>query len=209
MPLAERIAQAAIAVGGGLRPDKRNKEKGYDYISADQILHVCGKALANVGVVVIPSITSDSVVVSEVKANTASGMLTRYDAHIIFEMIVSDGEDEARIPWVGHGCDFSLPDKAIYKAITSGHRYFLAKLLNVGVGNEDSEHDPASPGVPAKPTWVTLEEALKMLTPKGKRFEELSDEQLNQLISFPSLDEVKKAGARMVLESRHNGVQQS
>jgi hypothetical protein len=29
----------------------------------------------------------------------------------------------------------------MYKAITSGHKYYLMKLLNIGEGNEDGEHD--------------------------------------------------------------------
>lgn len=138
MGLASRIAKASAAVGGRLKADSRNNEQKYDYISADKILSVCGQALAEQGVVVIPAIAAEVVDI----VDRGNGKY-RYDAAVTFHMIVADDEKEITAMWVGRGSDYTVPDKATYKAITSGHKYFLMKLLNIGEGNEDGEHDPA------------------------------------------------------------------
>jgi hypothetical protein len=138
MGLASRIAKASAAIGGRLKADSRNQEQKYDYISADKILSECGQALAEQGVVVVPAIVADAMEIMD-RGNGKS----RYDAIVTFHMTVADDEKELVMSWVGRGSDYTVPDKALYKAITSGHKYFLMKLLNIGEGNEDSEHDAA------------------------------------------------------------------
>jgi len=138
--LASRLAAASVAVGA-LATDKRNAQQGYDYISADKILERCGDALAHAGVILIPSITAEDTQAIEVTTNRGTGI--RYDAAITFAMTLTDGETTLEFPWRGRGSDYAVPDKALYKAITSGHKYFMMKLLNVGVGNEDGEHEAA------------------------------------------------------------------
>lgn len=136
--LVQRINMAATAVGA-LKPDKTNTFQNYQYISADKILERCGNALASAGVLILPSI------VEKVVETYTNGNKARYDATVEFIFTVTDGVTELRSPWVGMGVATDSPDKALYKAITSGHRYFLTKLLNVGVGNEDSEHEHVEP----------------------------------------------------------------
>lgn len=135
--LAAKICKATQEVGGKLAPDKRNKEQGYDYISADKMLAECGQALANAGVTVFPSITETAIVEAP-----RQGKGPRYDARITLAFTVTDGVESFSCLWTGMGSDYTVPDKAIYKAITSGHKYFLTKLLNVGAGNEDGENEP-------------------------------------------------------------------
>ena len=138
--LASRLAAASVAVGA-LATDKRNAQQGYDYISADKILERCGDALAHAGVILIPAIIAEDTQAIEVTTNRGTGV--RYDAAVTFAMTLTDGETTLEFPWRGRGSDYAVPDKALYKAITSGHKYFLAKLLMVGVGNEDGEHEEA------------------------------------------------------------------
>lgn len=133
--LIGKIAAASLKVGA-LATDRTNAQQKYDYISADKVLTVAGAALAQSGVVIFPSITSES---TEAVKTDKGG--TRYDAVVHFAMIVTDGATQMEMPWTGRGNDYSVPDKALYKAITSGHKYFLMKLLNIGVGNEDGEHE--------------------------------------------------------------------
>lgn len=138
--LAAKIAAATKAVGGRLAADKRNREQGYDYVSADKILAVAGQALAEQGIVVLPAITQTTI--NSVTYTSARGNAgTRYDARVDFSIRVTDGDCQIELPWIGAGSDYAVPDKAVYKAITSGHRYFLAKLLAIGEGNEDGEHE--------------------------------------------------------------------
>jgi hypothetical protein len=133
--LAQKLAAARKKIGS-LQPDKRNQDQKYDYISADKILEKCGDVLADVGIVIIPSVTN----VSQ-SATERAGKSTRLDALVEFEFVITDGETSYTAMWAGSGNDYSTPDKAVYKAMTSGHKYFLMKLLNIGVGNEDGEHE--------------------------------------------------------------------
>ena len=147
--LASKIAEASKVVGGQLEADKRNAQQNYDYVSADKILSKCGQALAGEGVSVFPSITSQDVETVNYTDNYGK-QKTRFDASVALVMFVSDGEQSMELTWAGRGSDFGVPDKALYKAITTGHKYFLAKLLNVGAGNEDGEHETPE-SVPAAP----------------------------------------------------------
>jgi hypothetical protein len=144
--LAARIAKASQQVGA-LATDKHNKQGEYDYISADKILDRAGGALADNGLALIPSITG-----LEAGTGQTRGGSTFYTATVKFEMHLTDGTSEAYYPWAGMGVDYTAADKAMYKAITSGHKYFIMKLLNVGVGNEDGEHEEAPPEEKAKAT---------------------------------------------------------
>ncbi len=163
--LISKIAAASTKVGA-LMPDKTNTAQNYSYISADKILQRAGDALAEAGVVIIPAITKEAV--NEVTyTDSYNKTKTRYDAIISFEMLISDGTSEFKAPWTGRGSDFSVPDKAMYKAITSGHKYFIAKLLNIGVGNEDGEHEYAQPAQPAqKPVDVAFDAPAMQLATK-------------------------------------------
>ena len=133
--LSAAIAKATLDVGA-FAADKRNTEQNYGYISADAVLERGGQALARVGIAVIPAVTS-----WDVKFTPRQGRSDRIDALVNFDMTVTLGSEVMHALWAGCGSDYSTPDKALYKAITSGHKYFLMKLLNISVGNEDSEHD--------------------------------------------------------------------
>lgn len=137
--LAQKIAEASIAVGK-FAADKRNKEQGYDYISADQVLAKAGDAIARAGFAVMPGISDVVLTFTE-----RQGKSPRIDARVEFIMRLTDGETDIQDAWIGYGSDYSVPDKAVYKAITSGHKYYLMKLLNIGAGNDDSDHDEPEP----------------------------------------------------------------
>jgi hypothetical protein len=133
--LAGKIAKASIEVGA-FRADKKNQDQNYAYISADQVLSRAGDALAKQGIAVIPNTVKTTLTTVE-RPNKSP----RIDAAVEFSMSIRDEDSEITASWIGFGSDYMTPDKAIYKAITSGHKYFLMKLLNIGIGNEDSEHE--------------------------------------------------------------------
>ena len=138
MSLTSKIAAASKRVGGRLATDKTNKEQGYQYLSADAILGAGGQALAEEGVVIFPSVIDWAIN----QFVTDKGK-TRYDARVNYVFTVACDEEARDFVWVGLGSDYTVPDKAYYKAVTSGHKYFVAKLLNVGAFNEDGEHEQA------------------------------------------------------------------
>lgn len=166
--LAERIAWASIQVGA-FDPDKRNKEQNYEYISADAVLARGGHSLAVNGVSVVPSIVSADI--TPTKYTTRSGSeSTRHDARVVFSMLVTCGdgpENNMAIQWFGFGSDYTTPDKSAFKAITSGHKYFLMKLLNIGAGNEDGEHENP-PAEPERVSSTTANRARAVAAPPAK-----------------------------------------
>jgi hypothetical protein len=137
--LAEKIAAARVKLGS-LKPDKTNKDQNYMYISADKILERAGDVLSEAGITIVPTVV-DTALTNVERPNKTP----RIDAVLKMSFQVTDGLTDYIAFWVGCGSDYVTPDKAIYKAITSGHKYFLMKLLQVGVGNEDSEHENPEP----------------------------------------------------------------
>lgn len=133
--LAEKLAAIRLEMGS-LSPDKTNKDQNYKYISADKVLERAGDVVAKYGVVIIPS-----VVETELKFVPRANKSDRIDAVVRMTIVVTDGDSDYSADWTGAGNDYTAPDKAIYKAITSGHKYFLMKLFNIGIGNEDGEHE--------------------------------------------------------------------
>jgi hypothetical protein len=138
--LAAKVVKASHEVGA-LATDKKNPQGNYDYISSDKILQRAGDALANNGLSLVPSITSATV--ESYRTNEQSKPY--WCANVSMVMTLSDGETTLEYPWHGMGTDYTVADKAFFKAITGGHKYFLMKLLNIGVGNEDGEHEAPPP----------------------------------------------------------------
>lgn len=143
--ISEKIVKASHEVGA-LATDKKNPQGNYDYISSDKILQRAGDALANNGLSLVPSITS--AVTDAYRTNEQSKPF--WCANVAMVMTLSDGETTLEYPWHGMGTDYTVADKAFFKAITSGHKYFLMKLLNIGVGNEDGEHEMPPTDTPVR-----------------------------------------------------------
>lgn len=138
--MQEKLAKVAGMLAGDFRPDKRNKQQGYDYVSADQVLAKVAAATGEVGIAIVPSIEEYSIDETSYRSGT------RYECRVKFVFtIVGEGGEFMKIPWFGVGVDYTSADKAYYKAITSGHKYFLMKLFMIGVGNEDPEHEEHAP----------------------------------------------------------------
>lgn len=137
--LAERINNVMKEVKA-LEADKKHQQ-GYGYISADKILARVGEAMANNGLSIVPACVQHTTNLHEYTDSYGKQkMLWQVDAQM--QMTISDTEDHyMTVSWTGSGVDYATPDKALYKAMTSGHKYFVMKLFMVGVGNEDGEHE--------------------------------------------------------------------
>lgn len=192
--LPARVAAASLDVGGKLSTDKRNLQQNYDYLSADKILSICGQALAQQGVIIFPDIANQELTALDY-TDSYGKPKTRYDCKVEFVFHICDGEGEMIQKWYGMGSDYAAPDKALYKAITSGHKYFLMKLLCVGAGNEDSEHDaetekkPAPQSKPQQPPAPPVERpaevaaAMDRLNSTGIRYGDIPTDKLAVMVS--------------------------
>ena len=213
--LATKLAAVTIEVGGKLTADKTNKEQNYEYLSSDKIISVCGQALATKGIVVIPEVTSQDILVYEY--DKFGKPMRRWDAKVEFAFTVTDGETELKQCWQGCGSDYTTPDKALYKAITSGHKYFLMKLVCVGIGNEDSEHETEPEETvkakTAKQTaGITLEDAKNVTNREGVKYGDLPTDKLsymyNEVKKKQNLTEeqlFKVTAMKLLLDARSSG----
>lgn len=182
---AQMIASVMAAIGG-LVADKTNTFDKYDYISADNVLRAANQEMAKVGLSVVPSTLHDRF---ENLGNEAKRL---WFCRVEMQMILKGGSDELEqkpIDWVGYGTDYKLPDKALYKAITSGHKYFLMKLFNIGVDNTDSEHDIPDEKE-AKPKPIRNPVQTKPQQPQPKQDKQTQNKPLNEVEYINSLDVV-------------------
>jgi hypothetical protein len=133
LPAIARVMSRVRALGH----DGNNQQQRYTYTSSDKVLQLIGGFMAAEGVEIVPEVTGSKWEFVEV-ANKKGFFYA--DVEMCMNVRVN-GETEARAYWEGGGEDYSTPAKAKYKAITSGHKYFLMKLFVVGTGNEDGEHE--------------------------------------------------------------------
>lgn len=182
MTIYKKIANVSGLLVGKLKADKTNQQQRYDYLSADLILQEAGMAMAEHGVVLIPSIVAESVETIEY-TDSYGKQKTRLDAVIEFEMTVTDGESEIKSKWFGRGSDYATPDKALYKAITSGHKYFIMKLFNIGIGNTDSEHEEPQSAPKKPPQQPTQQQAPQQKSGVSDDQRKPSDKMLKKLFA--------------------------
>lgn len=149
MNLAQKIASALLEVGGGGPPLGWNNDKGYTYFTAAQTQRTVLQALAKRGVIVIPQIVAHDLELVTISGDR--GDRTRYDSRIDMVMTLTDGYETYTAPWVGRGSDWTAPDKGFYGAITSGHKYWLLKLLGIASDEDDIEHAPGEEGAVTGP----------------------------------------------------------
>lgn len=144
--MSESKLYAAISavmkdINGITKDGRVTGNNGYNYITADNVLLNAGQSMAQHGLVIIPSIIYQET--NAVSYTSYNQEKTRYECTVVFEMTVGCSDSDSKIVerWVGYGVNHQSPDKALYAAITSGHKYFYLKLFAVAVDNTDSEHD--------------------------------------------------------------------
>jgi len=136
-PLAAKIAKA---MGGIDDVPKRGKVKysgttKYEYATADDLISAAQDALASVGVAIFPSVTDE---IWKDKGKSAVQMTIKYT------VVDGDSGDTMVCRWRTDGVDSG--DKARWKALTQGHKYFLRKLLNIPTGEKSLDAEFGNKG---------------------------------------------------------------
>lgn len=140
--MSARLNAAIRDIGGKVAKDKENTQDRYRYASADAIIELAGQSLAAHGVTVEHEIAAQSIVAVEYTSSKGS-VAVRYDARLDMLYYLTDEDGNCAVRrWVGYGSDYRVPEKAAYKASTSGEAYFLKRLLKIAADNEDGEHEP-------------------------------------------------------------------
>ena len=124
---------------------KGTADEGYDFVRAADIGEEARRLLKGRGLIVIPSVESIDQKMGK------SGVLVH--AHLTFEIVYVNTGESITKKWVGSGFDYP-GDKALYKAITGGTKYFLAGLLGIPFGVDPEEG--TQPATPAEPEASAL-----------------------------------------------------
>lgn len=134
--LAAKLAKARKAAKG-VEKKGRNDHHKYDYARAEDVVREAERVLQEEGVLLLPE------VVEVVESRPENGGLI-VQAHLLYHVVDAETGEGFQRAWIGYGHD-KPGDKAIYKAITGGDKYFLAKLLGIPFG-QDPEDEGASNG---------------------------------------------------------------
>ncbi len=132
-PIPEELAKKLQSARNAASPVKKNGEaaEGYDFVRAEDVAEEARRLLKGRGIVVIPSVES-----VEMKVASKSGLLIL--AHLTFEIVLVKTGESITKSWIGSGID-NPGDKALYKAITGGTKYFYANLLGIPFGVDPEE----------------------------------------------------------------------
>jgi hypothetical protein len=130
---AQRAAKAVEKRG-------RNKDQGYDYVLAADVIEAAQAALHEAGLVAMMSYTE----ADERPIKSKSGTDGVY-VMLKSELIVIDPEHGELVKVHGFGAGIDYPgDKAIYKAMTGATKYAYAAALGIPFGDDPEDTATAS-----------------------------------------------------------------
>lgn len=150
--LAGRAAQAVEK--NGLSDDG-----GFKFVRAADVMAEATRVLEKQGVVVIPSVED-----VELRFGRAGAIAK---VSLTFEVCDTKTEETITKAWVGTGFD-KPGDKAAYKAITGGTKYFLASLLGIPFGTDPEEDAAPKDSAPSEADRVRQEQDAAAETPDIK-----------------------------------------
>lgn len=148
LTLAARLDQAR-SLAHAIDKAGRNEGQKYNYVRAEDVIAEAQRVLAEVAVIVTPEILDVQLIDS---GQTRGGTMGRIAlVKLEFDVRCADiigATDEGmvarKIRWSGTGWD-APGDKALYKAITGGTKYFLAHLIGIPFGADPDDDEGAQP----------------------------------------------------------------
>jgi hypothetical protein len=142
MNLREKLAEVRRRIGY-IQKRGHNERFNYRYVAAADIAGAVGDLLAELGVVVIPSLES----ISYVPTRNSAGQIERA-ARVVMSYTFTDVGTSAAITVKMPGEGLDGGDKATYKAMTGALKYALLQsfLLASGDDPEDDRHEARNRG---------------------------------------------------------------
>lgn len=132
------VAQAAAQAVG---KQGRNKDQGYDYARAEDVIAEAQRALHEAGLVgyMMPGEVESTAVQSR---GGSSGLFVTMHATLV--VADPDGTDRLEVPAHGTGIDYP-GDKAVYKAMTGAAKYAYASVLGIPFGDDPEDSTSTAP----------------------------------------------------------------
>lgn len=141
---------------------KENKGFQYNYVSSSQVLAGLKSKMDEVGLLLIPSVTSKTVTADTYDKADAKGNVKRTvdyftELEMMFIWVNAEKPDEKiECKWYGQGVD-TAGEKGVGKALTYAEKYFMLKFFNIPTDKDDpdsfqskQDDDPPKPKAPPK-----------------------------------------------------------
>jgi hypothetical protein len=179
-----RKKNKVVTLVGAVKKTGYNDEQEYSFVEEAQVVRVLRSALTKAGLS-LGVTTSEITLINTIK--TAAGDLSNYTIKMLFTLVDTETGFSQSYPWLAMGADQT--DKAIYKAYTSGVKYFLLKNFLLPT-EDDVERCTVMPKEPrphsSKDTppelppmdensariMASLEDHFRKQVPQGARFDQ-------------------------------------
>lgn len=158
---------------------KENSGSQYKYVSSSQVLSTVRQKMDDIGLLLVPEVTSHNVTESIIEQKNDKGDVFKKtstyftELEMTFTWINAEKPDEQiKSNWYAQGVDIA-GEKGVGKALTYSEKYFLLKFFNIATDKDDPDsfqdkHDK-------KPDKQDIPKQVKS---------ELSDKQIARLFSI-------------------------
>ena len=167
-----------------IRKTGYNEDQEYSFVEEAEVVRVLRSALSKAGLS-LGVTTSEITLMNTIK--TAAGEIFNYTIKMLFTLVDTETGFSQSYPWLAMGADQT--DKALYKAYTSGVKYFLLKNFLLPTDDDverfnvvPKEHRRNSskdtqPGLPpmdesSARIMDSLEDHFRKQVPQGARFDQ-------------------------------------
>lgn len=176
------IQQKLVEIKKGIQGfNKDTKGFGFEYVSGSQILRAIKEKMDELGVLLIPSVSYETLHWEKHEYKTKKGE-EKLDFIVTMKMTYTwvnadDPTDTIIVPWICIGQQTDDISKAIGTALTYNERYFLLKFL--GLPTDEDDADAKAPSETVKANKRTeLNSDNKWTNPK------LTDKQIDRLYAI-------------------------
>jgi hypothetical protein len=160
-----RKKNKVIKLVQGIQKTGYNDYDEYAFVEEAEVVRTLRSALTQAGL-------SLSIGASEILRSDAVATGTNYTLKMTFTLTDTETGYGEKIPWLAMGADAG--DKAVYKAYTSGVKYFLLKTFLLPT-DDDVERNTVTEFAPMDPVsaeiMTQLEGYFRQQVPEGARFD--------------------------------------
>jgi len=135
--LAATIANVMAAIDS-VPKNGTNDYHGYDYSTDDDVMQSVRPVMAQHNLIALPSVTDREI--TKVETNSGTALHTRVTLEIT--LIDGDSGQSKTVTWEGEAQDGQ--DKGLYKAYTSGVKYWALKTFLLSADTDVETHDAAA-----------------------------------------------------------------
>lgn len=161
-----KIQRAIEALGiEGINKGGYNKDQKYHFRSIDQVYDALSEVLAEIGLLILPRMTSVS---RDIKVGKGGSSINVVNLEMEYRLTSVDDQSELVVVFPGEGMDWS--DKATNKALSNAYKYMCFEVFCIPFEGRDP--DAESPQLGKQPESVAKTAARESGAPMSKKLSE-------------------------------------